>query len=315
MAGNENLPSGIPAMTKTAAAPQCSKGDDTADFGDFVRNEDEELDLEEVVEPWYNYDIKETSHVFHPICLGEVLNGRYLVGNKMGSGGGSTVWMAHDFQETKDVALKVMASREVLVFPLMGPCLNWVILRDMPMATRMSAARQLLEAVEIYTKLGLYTVYSTDLNERNCMWGMAPLHNLSRSAKYEALGRPPRQIIPLVDLWKQGELVRPVELPENLRTDEFYLSNFGLAMKLGNPIIPKGYPPTDFCFPDPLHKMKPSFACDMLSYMVIFGAIYLRFPPFRSWRYLIKCLGPLPEQWKGLYNHPQQNFYRTWTLF
>lgn len=134
------------------------------------------------------------------------------------------------------------------------------------------------------------------------MWGMAPLHNLSRSAKYEALGRPPRQIIPLVDLWKQGELVRPVELPENLRTDEFYLSNFGLAMKLGNPIIPKGYPPTDFCFPDPLHKMKPSFACDMLSY--IFGAIYLRFPPFRSWRYLIKCLGPLPEQWKGLYNHP-----------
>lgn len=48
----------------------------------------------------------------------------------------------------------------VLVFPLMGPCLNWVILRDMPMATRMSAARQLLEAVEIYTKLGLYTVVS-----------------------------------------------------------------------------------------------------------------------------------------------------------
>lgn len=112
MAGNENLPSGIPAMTKTAAAPQCSKGDDTADFGDFVRNEDEELDLEEVVEPWYNYDIKETSHVFYPICLAEVLNGRYLVENKMGSGGGSTVWMAHDLQETRDVALKVMASRE-----------------------------------------------------------------------------------------------------------------------------------------------------------------------------------------------------------
>lgn len=26
---------------------------DTADFGDFVSNKDEELDLEEVVEPWY----------------------------------------------------------------------------------------------------------------------------------------------------------------------------------------------------------------------------------------------------------------------
>ncbi|KAK6811606.1 hypothetical protein RU639_012498 [Aspergillus parasiticus] len=91
MAGNENLP---------------------ADFGDFVSNEDEELDLEEVVEPWYNYDIKETPHVFYPICLGEGLNGRYLVENKMGSGSGSTVWMAHDLQEKRDVALKLMASGE-----------------------------------------------------------------------------------------------------------------------------------------------------------------------------------------------------------
>ncbi|KAE8312662.1 kinase-like protein [Aspergillus transmontanensis] len=290
-------------------------GDDTADFGDFVSNEDEELDLEEVVEPWYNYDIKETPHVFYPICLGE--------------GSGSTVWMAHNLQEKRDVALKVMASGEwadneiciqneiiqnvqdtshlvtylatfllpgnechhrVLVFPLMGPCINPLILRDMPMATRMYAARQLLEALESLHKAGI--VHR----------GMAPLHSLNRSAKYKTHGRPLRQIIPHVDLWKQGELVRPVEIPDNLRTEYFYLSDFGLAIKLGDPTIPRGYPPTLFCPPERLHKKHPSFACDMWSYMVIFEVLYLGFPPFLSWRSLIKRLGALPEQWKGLYS-------------
>ncbi|KAJ5933845.1 hypothetical protein N7454_006174 [Penicillium verhagenii] len=59
----------------------------TSDFGDFVKNEEEELDLEELVEPWH----------------------RYLVEHKLGFGGGSTVWMAFDLQEKRDVALKVMA--------------------------------------------------------------------------------------------------------------------------------------------------------------------------------------------------------------
>lgn len=49
------------------------------------------------------------------------------------------------------------------------------------------------------------------------MWGMAPLYDLNRSAKYEALGRPLKEIIPFVNLWKQGELVWPLKIPENLR--------------------------------------------------------------------------------------------------
>ncbi|KAB8207771.1 kinase-like domain-containing protein [Aspergillus parasiticus] len=283
--------------------------------------------------------LPKTSHVFYPICLGEVLNGRYLVENKMGSGGGSTVWIAHDLQDKRDVALKVMASGEwadnemrmqneiiqnvwdtshlvtylatfllpgngchhrVVVFPLRGPCLDSHIVSDMSMATRMYAARQLLEALENLHKAG---IIHRDLNERNCMWGMAPLHSLNRSAKYKTLGRPLRQIIPHVDLWKQGELVRPVEILDNLRTEDFYLSDFGLAIKLGDPTIPRGYPPPLFCSPERLHKKDPSFACDMWSSMVIFGVLYLGFPPFLSWRNLIKRLGPLPEQWKGLYTH------------
>lgn len=51
----------------------------TQDFRDFVRDEEEEIDLEEVVEPWHKYNIKETPPVFYPIHVGEVLNARYFV--------------------------------------------------------------------------------------------------------------------------------------------------------------------------------------------------------------------------------------------
>jgi serine/threonine protein kinase len=142
------------------------------------------------------------------------------------------------------------------------------------------------------------------------MWGMVPLHNLDRSAKYEALGRPLKRIIPYVELWKQGELVRPIEVPENLRSEDFYLGDFGLAMQLGDPVIPRGYLPMQFCSPDRLHKKAPSFACDMWSYMIIFAEFYLGYTPFSTHLKggiisgIVRCLGPLPESWKGLYSHP-----------
>lgn len=142
------------------------------------------------------------------------------------------------------------------------------------------------------------------------MWGMAPLHNLNRSAKYEAVGRPLKQTIPFVDLWKKGELVRAVEVPENLRTEEFFLGDFGLAKKLSDSETQLGYPPSQFCSPERLHGKDPTLACDMWSYMVIFTVLYLRFEPFPSWveggiiSGFIARLGPLPEKWKGLYIRP-----------
>lgn len=83
------------------------------DFGDFVSNEDEELDLEEVVEPWHRYDVDKTSHVLRPVCVGEVLIGRYLIEHKIGFGGFSTVWMAHDLQKSIDVALKIISAGDI----------------------------------------------------------------------------------------------------------------------------------------------------------------------------------------------------------
>lgn len=189
----------MPGSVTTEAASQFSNDNDQADFGDFVSTEDEELDLEEIVEPWQKYSTEETSHVFYPIHVGEVLNERYLIEHKIGFGGFSTVWMACDLQLERDVALKVMSSGEgqenewqenevrfqneflqqvrdrshlvtpltdfllpgfkcnhrVLVFPLIGPCLRPIILRKMSITTRMSAARQLLEALNHLHEAGI----------------------------------------------------------------------------------------------------------------------------------------------------------------
>jgi len=142
------------------------------------------------------------------------------------------------------------------------------------------------------------------------MWGIAPIDGLSRSAKYELLGRPLKQTIPFVNLWKKGELVSPVKFPEDLRIDEFYLCDFGLAKKIGDITAQCGYPPMHYCSPDRLHGYEPSFACDMWSYMAIFTMLYLRLPPFPTFldggivSGMVECLGPLPEQWKDLYTHP-----------
>ncbi|KAJ5585419.1 uncharacterized protein N7459_005219 [Penicillium hispanicum] len=91
-------------MANTEASPG-----NATDFGDFVKDEEEELDLEELVEPWHRYETEDNPNVLYPIRLGEVLNERYLVEHKLGFGGGSTVWMAFDLQDKRDVALKVMA--------------------------------------------------------------------------------------------------------------------------------------------------------------------------------------------------------------
>lgn len=71
---------------------------------------------------------------------------------------------------------------------------------------------------------------------------MAPLDGRSRPYKYELLGRPLKQVISWIDLKKTGELVPSLTIPETLRTEQFYLGGFGLAMKLSDP-TPPGQPP------------------------------------------------------------------------
>ena len=93
--------------------------------------------------------------------------------------------------------------------------------------------------------------------------GVVPLHNLNRNDEYKALGRPLKQVIPFVDLWKQGKLVKPVELHDNLRTEEFYLGDFGLAMRVGDPITQRGFPLSSFRSPDRLASSIEYFRPDV----------------------------------------------------
>ena len=111
---------------------------------------------------------------------------KYRVEHKLGHGGFSTVWMAHDMVNNADVALKITtpgpsAEREhtaqnmiastvqdtsrllihrdtfllpapktnhrVLVFPLLGPSLR-THAASMSVAARMSSAKQLLQAIK-----------------------------------------------------------------------------------------------------------------------------------------------------------------------
>ncbi|KGO74379.1 hypothetical protein PITC_080710 [Penicillium italicum] len=326
--------------------------DEDTEFGDFVKDAEEEADVEFENEPWDSYAASETTELFYPVYIGELLNGRYLVEHKLGRGGFSTVWMAHDIQDGKDVALKVLSlggydtnetriqteirqhiqershllvaldtfvlPREdnatfhtIHVLPLMGPNLSWNVMQGMSMTTRMSAALQLLKALEALHKAG---IVHRDLSDGNCMWGLQSLSGLSRAEKYEKLNRPLKMRIPYVEpeLWKKGELVRPAEIPTDLRTDDFFLGDFGISTKLGDPTYEAkpGFPPPLYCSPERLHNEPPSFACDMWSYMIVFSELYLDFPPFYSTAGggiigdLFKILGPLPARWKGLCDHP-----------
>ncbi|KAJ5985558.1 hypothetical protein N7522_012754 [Penicillium canescens] len=272
--------------------------DDPEDFGDFARNSRERCRIN--AEPEDNYDPKDNPHVFYPICVGEVLNERYRVENKLGHGGSSTVWMAYDLQDETDVALKIMCSGEsgeseisihgeitrnvqdpshlvtclatfllpgnecdhrVLVLPLRGPSMDFYYRDRIPFASRISAAKQLLMAVESLHKAGIVHRGEFDGQE--------------------------------LDLWKEGELVNELEVPSNLRTEDFYLADFGLAMKIGDE-PQKGFPPDLHCSPERLHNQDPSFACDMWSYMILFAELYT---------------GPLPSHWKGLCIDAEDSWY------
>lgn len=140
------------------------------------------------------------------------------------------------------------------------------------------------------------------------MWGVRSLDNLDRNAKYKTIGRPLKQSIPYIEaLWKPGEIVKPLVFPENLRTETFFLGDFGLSMKRGTAVKQQGRPPMKFCSPDRLHHQEPSFSCDIWSYMCIFAELYFGLVPFSSWlkggvvTSMVQLFGPLPKKWKGQY--------------
>jgi len=104
--------------------------------------------------------------------------------------------------------------------------------------------------------------------------GNVSSQSFSRNDKYNKLSRSMEKPVPL-DLWKRGELVGPVNIREDLRTEQFYLGDFGLAKRVDDPITQRCYPPWQYCSRERLHGKDPSFACDMWSYMVVFSILYV----------------------------------------
>ncbi|KAF8850460.1 kinase domain-containing protein [Acephala macrosclerotiorum] len=311
---------------------------DYPDYGEFV-DSDEEGDIVEEFEPWERYN----ENLYYLVCIGKVLAGRYRIKHKLGWGGFSTVWMAHDVQDRKDVALKIMVPGEkaeyeyqmqneiirtvrdtshlvtlqgsfllpghggnyhrVLVLPLLIPSLGFRV-KKLPVATRVSAAKQLLVALKGLHDVGLV---HRDLNEGALMWEMPyPLAEYDTATKYQRLGRS-KKVFLGEDLWKRGELVQQVAIPLDLVGRKLYLGDFGLTIKDGTSVRIKGQATYHLCAPERLHGADPSLASDTWSYMCLFGALYLGTTVFYgnggestafSW---VEQLCAMPEQWKGTF--------------
>ncbi|KAI3010741.1 hypothetical protein CBS147346_1506 [Aspergillus niger] len=265
-------------------------------FGDFVRNWDDECDLEMA----WNHAIDMIQNLLRESSILSVLEKKDVALKVMALG----EWAENEIRMQNEIIQHVQDTsslvtyldafilprdndhHQVLVFPLKGPCVDPVLLLKMPPTARMPAARKLLEALK---KLHQAGIVHRDLNDRN------------------SLGRPLRQVIDDIDLWKRGELVQPLQVPESLRTEDFYIGDFALAKKVGESATQRGYPPMHFCSPDRLHGKETGPACDMWSYMILFSEVYLGIPPFSTLypggilSAITKNLGPLPEEWKGFY--------------
>ncbi|KAK2923695.1 Flavin amine oxidase [Fusarium oxysporum f. sp. vasinfectum] len=305
---------------------------------------DGECDVEGACEPINRYE----EGLYLPICIGEVIAGRYRIEHKLGHGGFSTVWMAYDMHKGKDVALKIMTAdpggereflrqneiiscvpdtsrlfiyqdtfllpgaarnpHRVLVFPLKGPNLRDYT-RETSTIVRRSAAKQLLQALKALHDGGMV---HRDLNSANVMFGLSSFETgADLTTKYQILGRPQKIELPRdQETWKDGELVAPMTPKDSFVVqDTITLGDFGLAIRSGTEV--------DFKL-----QINPTFASDMWSYMCIFAELYLKWPLFGpgffggGFRFVaelfVRVLGPLPLSWKGSYDgdgEPDESWY------
>ena len=77
---------------------------------------------------------------------------------------------------------------------------------------------------------------------------MKPLDDHTTETKYELLGRPQKAL--LRGLWRTGELVSPVKVPEGLITDNVCLGDFGLLIMAGTCVRCKIQSPAGYYAPE-----------------------------------------------------------------
>ncbi|QGI67679.1 hypothetical protein CEK26_011632 [Fusarium fujikuroi] len=275
-------------------------------WGDFV-DSDGECDVEDACEPVDRYE----EGLYLPICIGEVVADRYRIEHKLGHGGFSTVWMAHDMDQGKDVALKIMTAnfegeREFL---RQNEIINY-------------QPQQLLQALKALHDGGMV---HRDLNSANVMFGLSSFEpGADISTKYQILGRPQKMELPTgPEMWKKGQLVAPTSPKDSFVVqDTITLGDFGLTIRSGTEVDFKLQGTIGYCAPELMHGINPTFASDMWSYTCIFAELYLKWPLFGPGFFggglrfivglLIRVLGPMPLSWKGLYEgggEPEDSWY------
>lgn len=340
------------------------------DRGDFV-DSDEEYEVEDESED----SLQCLCGLYYPVRIGDLFpQNRYQIIHKLGRGGFSTAWLAHDQRDGKDVALKILSSSEnaakeydihktikqriqnrsrlvlcqdhftltwvdrseterthhVLVLPLQGPSLLTLLYANKkPLCERMSAAKQILQAIAGIHSAGLvhrgtqthnstfHTLLTTllDIVLGNVVYGLTEdLGNKSVKEKYQILGRPRKARA----LWEEdpetggdviiGELVAPAKFPPALIGSDAYLCDFGILVPAGTSVRNKLQSQPGYCAPELFHNMEPSFASDIWSYMVLFLYLYTERLVFATGpgfagvlNSIVDGVGLLPQEWKGHY--------------
>ncbi|KMU91763.1 hypothetical protein CIHG_09636 [Coccidioides immitis H538.4] len=249
-----------------------------------------------------------------PSAPEKLLKKRYRVVHKLGHGAFSTVWLAHDLQKKVDVALKIMTAdcewnhefrmqNEIIRHLKDTDTSNLLLYQD-------TSLYQVVIAIAIIASSSSPCgIIHGDVSGGNVLWDMVPLDKYNTATKYKYLGRPKKAALQ-PGAWKAGELVSEAKIPQSLLRAKVYLSDFDLATDANNQIMNKWRPTWGYCAPERMHKFPASFAGDMWGYMCIFMSLYFRHSIFdRGLDAIVTALGPMPKEWKGLKEKPEDEWY------
>lgn len=109
-------------------------------------------------------------------------------------------------------------------------------------------------------------------------------------------------------IWKDGQLVKPIDLHNSMVHGTVTVGDFSLAIKTGTSVEFKYQSPTIYYAPERVYNKNPDLASDMWSYMCVFAELCIGFSLFRGSahpsliQFMVTSLGPLLSAWRGSYD-------------
>ncbi|KAM3471613.1 hypothetical protein MY5147_005752 [Beauveria neobassiana] len=107
---------------------------------------------------------------YHPITIGDILNKRYTIVDKLGYGGYSTVWVARDMQQEKYIALKIGVAKsrmhEISIMKSLSDLRSSLTANPVSLSG-FHAIPRLLDDFTIHGPNGEHPSYTTDLAGSN----------------------------------------------------------------------------------------------------------------------------------------------------